>query len=462
MRIATPPRPILVLSLTFLAAALSGAAPAAEAAGDGNWPSFRGREARGIAEGHPTPVSWDVESGRQVRWRTPLPGLGHSSPAIWGNRLFVTTAISGKPEDELKVGLYGDIGPVKDDGSHRYLVYCLDKRNGKLLWERTAHEGVPRTKRHPKSSHANPTIATDGKHVVAFFGSEGLYAYDMKGKLLWKQDLGVLESSFYMVPPAQWGFASSPVIHDGRVIVQADVLKGSFLAAFDVKTGKELWRTARDEFPTWGTPTVHEGPTRTQIVVNGYKHIGGYDLKTGKELWRMKGGGDIPVPTPVVWEDLVFITNAHGAKAPIYAVRLDAKGDVSLDKDASSNAGVAWSTERDGAYMQTPLVYDGLLYVCRDNGVLGCYRARTGEELYRERVGAGKSGFSASAVAADGKLYFTSEVGDVVVVQAGPEFKKLATNSLGEIAMASPAISEGVLYFRTRGHVVAIGASGGP
>ena len=445
---------LLLLSLLLASAAAAGEDSSA------NWPSFRGPRASGIAVGS-APTTWDVESGRNVLWKTPIPGLGHSSPAIWGDRVFMTTAIGGKREEELRVGLYGDIRPVNDDTVHRYKVYCLDRKTGKILWERTAHEGVPRTKRHTKSTHANPTPATDGKHVVVFFGSEGLYCYDFKGKLLWKKDLGVLESAFFAVPMAQWGFGSSPVIHDGRVIVQCDVIKGSFLAAFDVRTGKEIWRTPREDVPTWSTPTVHEHGGRTRIIVNGFKQIGGYDFETGKELWRLHGGGDIPVPTPVVAHGLAFITNAHGAMAPIYAVRAGATGNISLDGHQTSNAGVAWMTPRDGAYMQTPLVYGDLLYVCRDNGVLGCYRARTGEEVYRQRLGGGRTGYSASAVAADGKIYFTSEMGEVQVVRAGPEFELLATNSLDEISMATPAISEGVLFFRTRHHLVAIAERGG-
>ena len=202
-----------------------------------NWPAFRGLNASGIAEGFATPVTWDVESSRNIKWKTEIPGLGHSSPIIWGNRLFVTTAVSGVDKPELKVGLYGNIQPVEDDTIHEFKVYCLDKNSGKILWERTSHKGVPKVKRHPKSTHANSTAATDGRHLAVFFGSEGLYCYDMEGKLLWKKDFGVLDSAFFMVPTAQWGFASSPVIHQGVVLIQADVLNDSFLAALDVETG---------------------------------------------------------------------------------------------------------------------------------------------------------------------------------------------------------------------------------
>jgi len=447
-------------AVLFISLALTGAAVGAQSGGrpDPNWPSFRGTNARGVAEGFPVPTAWDVEAKRNLLWKTPIPGLGHSSPIVWGDRVFVTTALSGKAGAELKVGLYGDIAPVQDDTEHEYKVLCLDKRSGKVLWERTSHKGVPKVKRHTKATHANPTCATDGKNLLAFFGSEGLYCYDLDGGLKWKKDFGVLDSGFFMVPDAQWGFASSPVIDGRRVLVQCDVQRGSFVAALDIKDGKELWRTPRADVPTWGTPTVwREGKGRAQVIVNGWKHIGGYDLETGKEIWKMTGGGDIPVPTPVSGHGLVFLTNAHGRMSPIYAVRPTATGDITLTGDARESAHIAWSIPRGGAYMQTPLVYGDYLYNCRDNGVLTCYEAKTGKQVYQERLGTGRTGFTASAVAAAGKLYYSSEEGDVFVVQAGPEFKVLGTNPLGEVCMATPAISAGVLYFRTQSHLVAVG-----
>ncbi|MCK5057479.1 MAG: PQQ-binding-like beta-propeller repeat protein [Candidatus Aminicenantes bacterium] len=430
-------------------------AEAADNKGDTNWPGFRGHMAKGIAEGFSTPVSWDIEKSKNIKWKIAIPGLGHSSPVIYGNRIFITTAISGKKNPEMKVGLYGNINPVDDDTVHEWKVFCIDKNSGKILWEKTAHKGVPEVKRHPKGTHSNSTPATDGKYVVAFFGSEGLFCYDMNGKLTWGKDFGVLESSFFRLHTAQWGFAGSPVIHRDVVVVQCDVLKDSFIAAFDIKTGKELWRTPRDEYPTWSTPTVHEAGNKTQIIVNGFKHIGGYDFKTGKEIWKMKGGGDIPVPTPVVAFNLVFINNAHGSMSPIYAVKLDAKGDISLKKLERSNKYIAWSITRGGAYMQTPLIYGDYLYNLRMNGSLSCYKAKTGERVYKEKIGKMDS-FSASGVAAEGKLYFSSEGGNVYVVKAGADFKLLSTNPMKDVCMATPAISEGTLYFRTLHYLAAV------
>lgn len=423
-----------------------------------DWPSFRGLHASGVADGFVTPETWDVESSKGVAWKTPIPGLGHSSPVIWKDRVCVTTAISGKADAELKVGLYGDIKPVEDTTLHEWRVVCVDKRSGKVAWSRTAHQGVPKIKRHTKATHANSTLATDGTHLVALFGSEGLFCYRLSdGKLLWKKDLGVLDSGFFQVPEAQWGFASSPVIHKDRVIVQADVQRGSFIAAFAVKGGTEVWRTPRQDVPTWSTPGIVQEGGREQLVANGWHEIAGYDFPTGRRLWTMKGGGDIPVPTPIAGRGLIFITNAHGGAAPIYAIRPDATGDISLRADEKSNKHVVWSTPREGAYMQTPLVYGDHLYSSRDNGVLRVFDAATGTRLYEQRLGEGTTGFTASPVAADGKVYFTSEDGDVYVLRAGPRFEQLARNRLGEVCMATPAISEGRLYFRTRGHLVAIG-----
>ncbi|MEE2778130.1 MAG: PQQ-binding-like beta-propeller repeat protein [Acidobacteriota bacterium] len=428
-----------------------------------DWPSYRGIEAAGIAAGFEAPTEWDLESGSNVRWQADVEGLAHSSPVIWGDSLFVTSAVASAGAADLKVGLYGDIDSADDDGEQRCELHHFDKRTGELRWPREVFEGPPRTRRHTKSTHANPTPATDGKRIIASFGSEGLYACDYEGNRLWHRDLGVLDSGYYIAPGAQWGFASSPVLYDGKVVVQCDIQKGSFLAVLDASTGAEVWRAARDELPTWSTPTVHAPDGGAPLIfVNGYRHIGAYDFASGGEVWKLKGGGDIPVPTPVVAKDLVYVTNAHGRMAPVYAVRVGAKGDISLETDQTSNSGVAWSTKRDGGYMQTPLVYGDELYVCRDNGVLSCFDAATGELHYKTRLGQGRTGFSSSGVAADGKIYFTSEEGEVYVIAAGTEFRQLAVNDLGEVHMSTPAISEGVLYFRTRGRVIAVGASAGP
>lgn len=237
-----------------------------KAASDRNWPSFRGRNAAGVAEGFPLPIQWDLATSRNVLWKTAIPGLGNSSPIVWGDHLFVSTAVSGVGKPEWKPGLYGDIASVQDDTPHRWIVYCLDKRTGGIVWERTVLIGVPKVKRHPKSTHANATMATDGRRLLAFFGSEGLHCFDMKGTPLWSRDFGVLDSAFFVAPEAQWEFGSSPVIYEDMVFIQCDVLKGSFVAALKLDDGTQIWRTLREDVPTWGTPAVYDDGIRPQIL----------------------------------------------------------------------------------------------------------------------------------------------------------------------------------------------------
>ncbi len=420
------------------------------------WPSFRGYSASGIAEGYRLAVKWDIEQSQNILWKTYIPGLGHSSPIVWGNRIFITTAVKDKGESSLKTGLYGDVRSVKEENIFSWHVYCLDRENGKILWERLSYTGKPKVKRHPKASHASSTPCTDGNYIVAFFGSEGMYCYDMEGNLIWKKDLGELDWGFFSRPAAQWGGGSSPVIHQQKVIVQCDVQKNSFIAAFDLKDGSQIWKTPRDEVPTWGTPTIYMGREHSQIIVNGFKHIGGYDISTGKEIWKMRGGGDIPIPTPVVAHDLVYITNAHGRMSPIYAIRLSASGDISLDENESSNKYIAWSYSKDGNYIPTPIIYKDYLYCCSQRGIMSCIEAVTGKLLYSENLDSSFVAVSASPVAADGKIYCTAEDGNIYIVEAGSEFKLAGVNKMNETCMATPAISRGDLFFRTRHHLVAI------
>jgi len=423
------------------------------------WPQFRGPFASGIIEAQEVPESWDITSGENIRWKYKIPGLGHSSPVIWEDKLFVTTAISGSGNNSLKVGLYGDIDEVGDRSEHEYRLYCFNKQNGELLWERLVHKGVPVTERHTKSSHANPTPATDGSYIVVFFGSEGLYCYDFEGELVWEKNFGRMNAGPYNEPGVEWGYASSPIIHENRVIVQCDIIGGEgFLASLDLGTGKEVWRTPREDVATWSTPNFLNKYGERQIVVNGFSQIGGYDFDTGEELWQLSNGGDAPVPTPFFAHGLIYIHGSHGRYQPIFAIRPEARGDISLAKDIDSltNEYIVWSIKRGAAYMPTNLVYGDYLYNLRMNGNLSCFNARTGEVIYRERI-PDAMGITASGVASHGKLYYSLEQGDVIVVKAGPEFEILSRNPLDDLLMASPAISEGMLFFRTQHYLVAVG-----
>lgn len=419
------------------------------------WNMYRGNAIGGVLDNASLPETWDVETGQNIAWKTEIPGLGHSCPVVWGDNVFVTTAVSEVDNGELKTGIYGSIGSVPDSSVHRWMLFCLDKKTGVIQWERTAHTGVPEQKRHPMSSHANCTPATNGKFVVAFFGSEGLYCYNMKGDLQWEKDFGVLKSNFFLAPGAEWEFASSPLIHKNTVIIQCDVDKNSFVAAFNLETGREIWKQERDEYPGWRTPNIYSDGEKDIVVVNGYKHRGGYDFKTGEEIWRMSGGGDIPIPSPIIGSDLIYFNSAHGKVSPILAIRKSASGDISLAQDETTNEFVKWAKLRGGAYMSTMLLYHGYLYNARWNGNLSCFNADTGEELYAEKVGTGNS-YTSSPVAADGIIYIVDNDGAVYSVKAGPEFEWLETSKLGEVCMSTPAISEGYLFFRTAGHVIAV------
>jgi outer membrane protein assembly factor BamB len=420
-----------------------------------NWPQFRGPNSSGVSD-DAAPVTWNVETGENIRWQTPIPGLGHASPIIWENRIYVATAVKPGDKPQLKIGLYGDIGSYTETEPHQWRLLCLDKADGKILWDQLALESVPRTKRHTKASHCNSTPATDGQRIVAILGSEGLFCFGMDGKQLWRKDLGRMDPGFYAVTNTSWGFASSPVLHDRVVIVQCDVLSEQFLAAFDVKDGHELWRTPRKEVPTWCTPVIAATPARTQIIVNGWKQIGGYDFATGRQLWTLKEGGDVPVASPILASDLVILTSAHGKSRPMRAVRLDAVGDITPPELNATNQSVAWCQIRKGNYLETPIAVGGLVWGDID-GIVTCFDGKTGEIQYSERIGGGGQGFTASPVAADGKLYFTGEQGDVFVLPVTNQFAVMATNKLDGICLSTPAISDGTLFFRTTTKLIAIG-----
>ena len=442
-----------LLSFVFFLAMITDSVPAQ------NWPQFRGPLASGVVEGGSAPVTWNAEQSKGIKWMTPIPGLSHSSPIVWGNKIFVTTAVSSNSKEETRYGLYGDVAPVKEESKHTWKVYALDKRTGKILWERTAFVGMPKVKRHPKSSHAASTPATDGKHIVALFGSEGMYCYDLNGKLLWKQDLGLLDAGWFYDVDYQWEYGSSPIIYKNLVIVQADIQKNSFIAAYDIKTGKQVWKTAREEIPSWGTPTVYEGKTRAELITNGTKAIRGYDPMTGKELWRLTPNSEITTPTPFVAHDLIFVTSGYAPIQPIYAIRPGATGDITLKDGKETNEFIAWSKTRGGPYMPTPIVYGELFYVCSNQGVMSAYNAKTGERLYQQRLAERGGAFTASMVASDGKIYLSSEDGEIFVVKAGPKHELLATNPMGEVVMATPAISDGMIFVRGIHNLFAVAGS---
>ena len=437
-----PPRLIIAI---LIASVIS-----TEVFGDDNWPQFRGHGGLGIGSGNP-PTEWDVETGQNVSWKTSIPGLGHSAPVVWDDRVYLTTAISKDTDTpSVETGWKGVQGEsANDTGEWTWQLVCLHLETGKIQWSRDAYVGIPTFKRHLKSSHASCSPATDGEHVIAFFASEGLYCFDLEGKLIWKRDLGKLASGPYDAPELEWGFASSPIIHDGLVIIQCDCLNTNFIAILDLKTGNEIRRIDRaGEVATWSTPLVVTTDEQSQIVCNGYRQMAGYDLKTGTRIWHLSGGGDVPVPTPLFANGLIYLTNGHG-RSPIYAIQPAATGDLTPADGKAGNSALAWWQPRDGSYMPSPLVVGGRLYNCNDNGRLDVRDAMTGELIYRQRVGTASHTYSASTVAAGGHIYFASEQGEVTVIEEGDSYRHVGSYDMADVIMATPAISGDRLLIRT-------------
>lgn len=420
------------------------------------WRQFRGTGASGIGDGQGAPAGWDLASGHNVRFKTPVPGIALASPIIDGDRIFVATAVSSKGDTTFRTGLYGDGDSVEDTSEHSFRLYALDSNSGAIVWQREVHRAEPTVRRHLKSSLANSTPVTDGERVVVLFGMVGqLAAYDRDGKELWRRDVGVLEANDPQSGTAEWGHAASPVIWQDLVFVQADRRRDSFLAAYRLATGEEVWRVARDEPSTWSTPTVVSTSDGDELVTNGTT-IRAYRPRTGELLWHLTPNSEVVVATPVAGDAAVYLTAGYPPVRPVYAVRTGFRGDLSLAPGLSSSPAVAWSHSRGGTYLPTPILYRGFLVTLANNGILTAYRADTGEEVHRARVAPSGTSFSASPVAADGRLYLTSEEGEVFVLRGEPGYELLAQLAMGEVVMATPAISDGLMVIRTLGHVVGL------
>lgn len=423
-----------------------------------NWPSFRGEGGRGLADDTPLRTSWNADPAagdiEGILWKTPVPGISHSSPVIWGDKVFLCTAIAkdAKPAPDLNVG--GKPTPADDNGEHSWVVLCYDRLTGEELWRKTARKGLPKATHHVKATHADSSVAVDGENVVAFFGSEGLYCYDLDGNLKWSQDLGVINISKYGIG---WGYASSPAIYKDKIALICDDPNNPFITVRSLSDGEELWRKSREGLTerNWSTPLIHDLADSPQIVVNGWPWITSYDLETGDIIWRIEGGGDNPVPTPFIANDLIYITSAHGRWSPIFVVRPEATGNITLPEDTLSSDSIVWSIPKGGAYMSTPVVYGDNIYLGNTNGTVRCFNAKTGQDLYKERLDT-SARITSSLVAADDKIYCAAEDGTIYVLQAGSEFNILARNAMGESCMATPAIAQGVLYFRCAQSLIAV------
>ena len=419
-----------------------------------HWPQFRGPTMNAsVADNPALPDRWSQTEN--VEWVTEVPPLGWSSPVVWGHRVFLTTATSSGDFEQPKPGLYAPRGrsePPKAE--HDWRVYCLDLETGKVLWQKSVKTGLPEFPRHQKNTYASETPTTDGELVYVRFGELGIFAFDMSGNEVWRQLIPHKKTM------SDWGSASSPVLHGDYLIVVYDNEEESWIAALDKKTGREVWKKARDEPSTWATPYVWEHGRRTEIVVPGRTRIRSYDLE-GAVLWEMDGRMSwATIATPFSSHGLVFVTSGYfqDRHKPVYAIKPGASGDITLAEGETSNDYVAWYLPRAGNYNTSPLVYGDIYYSLLDRGFFEAYDVRTGEEVYgRQRVAArGGASFTASPWAYNGRIFALSEQGDTYVIKAGPEFEVLGINSLDEMAMASPAIVGDRLLIRTRGKLYSI------
>jgi outer membrane protein assembly factor BamB len=423
-------------------------ATAAALAAD-QWPSFRGPHAGAIPDDPALPDSWSETEN--VVWKTPIPGMGWSSPVVWDDHIFITTAVSEGKEKDPVPGLYDEHDHIKAAANQRWFVYDIDFNTGKVRWTRELHHGYPPLLRHIKNSYASETVATDGERAYVYFGAVGLIAaLDLNGNPIWTQKIEAFNTSTELGP------AASPLVYKDRVYILNDNTTQSHLFAFDKRTGQEIWRVRRSEGAgIWATPIVWENERRTEIITMGSGPSGrirSYDLD-GKPLWELKGMSSLTVPTPFVKHGLLYAGSGYpgGELRPVYAIRPGANGDISLKPGETTNDYVAWSHPLLGTYNTSALVYGDYYYTLLDRGFLLCHDARTGKQMYgRTRISAESGGFTSSPWAYNGKIFTLSEDGDTFVIQAGPEFKLLRKNTLNDMSMATPAALRGSLILRTR------------
>jgi outer membrane protein assembly factor BamB len=415
-----------------------------------DWPTFRGPDGRGVADGSAVPVSWDVASKRNVRWRTPIAGLSHASPIVWGDAVYVVSAIS--PDSALDMKAEGVVF-AKAVVRHEWRLQCLDLATGRERWNRVVHSGVPKQARHVRGTYANATPATNGRYIAMILGTEGLFVTDMTGKVIWRQEMAPANPEWML------DAASSPVIVDDVVVVQNDWRQSGFVAGYDIASGKQRWRIDRSEGMSWSTPGIYEHGGAKRLVFNSSRWVRALDPRDGREIWRVnneaKGAWD-RVPTPFAADGVVIIAGGGGDR-PMFAVRPDATGELTLNAGEGATNAVAWITDKGSPYMPTPVVYRGLVYVCATNGVVSVYRTKDGTAVYQARLATGAGPFSASPVAADGRIYFASEGGDVFVVAAGETFELLSRNQMDGPCFATPALARGLMVIRTANAIYGIG-----
>lgn len=417
-----------------------------------NWPQFRGSDARGVAENSRLPDRWSASEN--VAWKKEIPGRGWSSPVVWNDHVFLTTVVNTGKSEEAKKGLYfGGDRPQPPESIHQWKVICLDLKSGETRWERLVHEGQPQSAIHIKSSFASETPVTDGERVYCCFGSVGIFCFDFQGNEVWRHELEPLPTRY------GWGNAASPVLHQGRLYYCHDNERESYLLALDAKSGKELWKTPRDEKSNWSTPFIWENEIRTEIVTPGSGAVRSYDLD-GKLLWSLKGMSSITIATPFAAHGLLYVSSGYvgDQQRPIYAIKPGAEGDISLGEGATANQFIAWSLPQAAPYNPSTLVAGQRLYVLYDRGLVACYDALTGEEVFgRQRLPGGKA-FTSSPWAAGDKIFFLNEDGVTYVLEDGDRFELLHRNNLAEddMGMATPAIAGDRLLLRTASRIYCI------
>lgn len=417
-----------------------------------NWPQWRGPQGAGISNEKNLPDQWSAD--KNIRWKTPLPGRGHSSPVVWENKIFLTTDLEGdvvpgaKAVQHVRKGeVWVHPDSVSGNRKHTLKVLCLDRDTGKILWEQVAYEGTVLDDRHRKNTYASGTPVTDGKFVYAFFEAEGLYCYDFAGKLIWKTNVGKISK-------VGMGPGTSPVLYENLIILQCDLEDGgpalSFISAVDKRTGKEVWRVKRDHRKTHATPLIVRNGNHAELIANGWETVVAYDPATGKELWHCDGVRGWGIPSPVANNDMVFVSAGYPGKRAM-GIKLGATGDL------TGTPNLVWSYDKGTAYVTSPILYGEYLYLVSDKGILTCIEAKTGSIKYEGGRVPIPASFSASAVAFDDKIFLTSEDGDTFVIKAGPKHEVLGTNSLNEPVLASPAIAAGRIFIRGEKNLYCIG-----
>ncbi len=430
-----PIRRLLILSFLCASSIIASA--------QDRWPQFRGAQSIGVAEDPTLPEKWSATEN--VAWKTDIAGIGWSSPIVWGNQIFLTSVINTGDTEPPKKGLYfGGERPIPP-AEHRWMVYAVNFQTGKVMWEREVYKGIPKFSRHLKNSFASETPVTDGERVYAYFGNVGLFVFDLKGTLLWKQMFDAKKTRF------GWGTAASPVVYKDKIFIVCDNDEQSYLVALDKKTGKQIWKVDREVGTNWATPYIWESGQRTELVIPGTKAVRSYDLD-GKTLWEFKGMSSIAIPVPFSKHGLLYIASGYvgDQHRPVYAIKPGASGDISLKEGETSNQFIAWYQRQAGPYNPSPIVYGDLYYTLLDRGFFTAHDAKTGKEVYgKQRIDPAAGAFTSSPWAYNGKIFALSEDGDTFVIQAGSEYKLVGKNSLDEMCMATPAIVKGSLIIRT-------------